>query len=315
MTPTVAALEVARARRPRRGRRAITAASGRWTIGADADQVEAALAGERRGRGCRGSRTRPGRPRAASARRSRPTGSRTSSVDARVLVVAVGERRVDAGGRRSAGSRAPGSPPPRRPVQHRPRRSRRAPARRGRPPAARRPFSSRASLAGADSLAHVLDHAHTTSIRSPTSCSPSSRSRRGAATSTSSTRGSASVILDRFLSSSMVYPTDYGYLIGHRGRDGDPLDAMVCVSEPTFPGCVIPVKPIALFKMQRREGRGRQDRLRPDPRPGLEPRRDARGHPGSSCSARSPTSSPSTSSSRARRSRSTAGARARRRSR
>jgi inorganic pyrophosphatase len=62
------------------------------------------------------------------------------------------------------------------------------------------------------------------------------------------------VILDRFLSSSMVYPTDYGYIIGHLGRDGDPLDAMVCVSEPTFPGCVIPVKPIALFKMTDEKG-------------------------------------------------------------
>jgi inorganic pyrophosphatase len=67
------------------------------------------------------------------------------------------------------------------------------------------------------------------------------------------------VILDRFLSSSMVYPTDYGYLIGHRGRDGDPLDAMVCVSEPTFSGCVIPVKPIALFKM--RDEMGEDDKI------------------------------------------------------
>jgi inorganic pyrophosphatase len=67
------------------------------------------------------------------------------------------------------------------------------------------------------------------------------------------------LILDRFLSSSMVYPTDYGYLIGHRGRDGDPLDAMVCVSEPTFPGCVIPVKPIALFKM--RDEKGEDDKI------------------------------------------------------
>jgi inorganic pyrophosphatase len=62
------------------------------------------------------------------------------------------------------------------------------------------------------------------------------------------------IILDRFLSSSTVYPTDYGYLIGHRGRDGDPLDALVCVSEPTFPGCVIPVKAIALFKMRDEKG-------------------------------------------------------------
>jgi inorganic pyrophosphatase len=66
--------------------------------------------------------------------------------------------------------------------------------------------------------------------------------------------GIGKVILDRFLSSSMVYPTDYGYLIGHRGRDGDPLDALVCVSEPTFPGCVIAVKPIALFKMHDEKG-------------------------------------------------------------
>ena len=66
--------------------------------------------------------------------------------------------------------------------------------------------------------------------------------------------GIGQIVLDRFLSSSMVYPTDYGFLMGHRGRDGDPLDAMVCVSEPTFPGCVIPVKPIALFVMQDEKG-------------------------------------------------------------
>jgi inorganic pyrophosphatase len=66
--------------------------------------------------------------------------------------------------------------------------------------------------------------------------------------------GIGQIVLDRFLSSSMVYPTDYGFLMGHRGRDGDPLDAMVCVSEPTYPGCVIPVKPIALFVMQDEKG-------------------------------------------------------------
>jgi inorganic pyrophosphatase len=56
--------------------------------------------------------------------------------------------------------------------------------------------------------------------------------------------------LDRFLFSSMVYPTDYGYFPETCGEDDDPLDAMVCVSEPTFPGCVIEAKPIALFKME-----------------------------------------------------------------
>ena len=55
---------------------------------------------------------------------------------------------------------------------------------------------------------------------------------------------------------------------------------MVCVSEPTFPGCVIPVKPIALFKM--RDEKGEDDKVVCVPLndPGLEPRRDAGGHPG-----------------------------------
>jgi inorganic pyrophosphatase len=57
------------------------------------------------------------------------------------------------------------------------------------------------------------------------------------------------IVLDRFLFSSMVYPTDYGFIPETLAEDGDALDAMVCVSEPTFPGCVIPVKPIALFRM------------------------------------------------------------------
>jgi inorganic pyrophosphatase len=62
------------------------------------------------------------------------------------------------------------------------------------------------------------------------------------------------VKLDRFLFSSMVYPTDYGFVPETLGQDGDPLDVMVCVSEPTFPGCLIEVKPIALFRMKDEHG-------------------------------------------------------------
>jgi inorganic pyrophosphatase len=65
--------------------------------------------------------------------------------------------------------------------------------------------------------------------------------------------------LDRFLFSSVVYPTDYGFIPQTLAEDGDPLDAMVAVSEPTFPGCVIPVKPIALFKM--RDDKGVDDKI------------------------------------------------------
>jgi inorganic pyrophosphatase len=60
--------------------------------------------------------------------------------------------------------------------------------------------------------------------------------------------------LDRFLFSSVVYPTDYGFIPDTLGLDGDPLDAMVCVSEATFPGCRIAVKPIALFRMEDDKG-------------------------------------------------------------
>ena len=67
------------------------------------------------------------------------------------------------------------------------------------------------------------------------------------------------ITLDRFLFSSVVYPTDYGFIPETLAEDGDPLDAMVCVSEPTFPGCVIQVKPIALFKM--RDEKGEDDKI------------------------------------------------------
>lgn len=63
------------------------------------------------------------------------------------------------------------------------------------------------------------------------------------------------VFLSRFLSASVVYPTDYGFFPDTLAKDGDPLDALVCVSEPTFPGCMIEVKPIALLRMTDEEGR------------------------------------------------------------
>ena len=60
--------------------------------------------------------------------------------------------------------------------------------------------------------------------------------------------------LDRFLFSSVVYPTDYGFVPDTLSLDGDPLDVMILVSEPTFPGCMIEVKPIGLFRMEDDQG-------------------------------------------------------------
>jgi inorganic pyrophosphatase len=59
---------------------------------------------------------------------------------------------------------------------------------------------------------------------------------------------------DRLLMSAATYPADYGYLRGTLGQDGDPLDALVCLYEPTFPGCLIPVKPVGMFKMRDEKG-------------------------------------------------------------
>ena len=60
--------------------------------------------------------------------------------------------------------------------------------------------------------------------------------------------------LDRLLFSSLGYPTDYGFFRDTLAGDGDPLDAMVCVTEPTFPGCVIPAQVVALFRMRDEKG-------------------------------------------------------------
>lgn len=55
--------------------------------------------------------------------------------------------------------------------------------------------------------------------------------------------------LDRRLYTSMVYPTDYGYIEDTLGEDGDPLDAMVLLTDSVIPGCVVEARAIGVFKM------------------------------------------------------------------
>ena len=59
---------------------------------------------------------------------------------------------------------------------------------------------------------------------------------------------------DRMLFSAMHYPSDYGFIPETLALDGDPLDALVLVWEPTFPGCIIEAKPVGLFKMWDEKG-------------------------------------------------------------
>lgn len=55
--------------------------------------------------------------------------------------------------------------------------------------------------------------------------------------------------LDRVLYSSVHYPYDYGFVPNTLADDGDPLDGMVMMDQPTFPGCVIAARPIGMLLM------------------------------------------------------------------
>ena len=55
--------------------------------------------------------------------------------------------------------------------------------------------------------------------------------------------------LDRQLPSGLAYPADYGYLSGTLAEDGDPLDALVLLDEPVFPGCLVTVRPLGALVM------------------------------------------------------------------
>jgi inorganic pyrophosphatase len=60
--------------------------------------------------------------------------------------------------------------------------------------------------------------------------------------------------LDRTLFTATQYPADYGFIESSLGADGDPLDALVLVQEPTFPGCLIRCRTIGMFRMRDEKG-------------------------------------------------------------
>ena len=100
--------------------------------------------------------------------------------------------------------------------------------------------------------------------------------------------------LDRTLFTSTQYPADYGYIEDTLGQDGDPLDALVLLQEPTFPGCLIKCRAIGMFRMTDEAGGDDKVLCVPGhrPAPGAPARHQPRAR--SSTGSRSSTSSRST---------------------
>lgn len=67
------------------------------------------------------------------------------------------------------------------------------------------------------------------------------------------------VRFDRRLPGSFAYPADYGYIVGASGPDGEPLDALVLMPEPTYPGVRVRARVVGVFWI--RTGHGREAKL------------------------------------------------------
>jgi inorganic pyrophosphatase len=67
------------------------------------------------------------------------------------------------------------------------------------------------------------------------------------------------IVLDRVLYSAVHFPGDYGFLPRTLDEDGDPLDILVLVTTPTFPGCIMKARPVGLLRML--DGQKRDDKI------------------------------------------------------
>ena len=65
---------------------------------------------------------------------------------------------------------------------------------------------------------------------------------------------SGAIWLDRHLFTAMSYPADYGFIPHTLAEDGDPLDILLLLDEPTFPGCHVRARPIGVFRMRDDKG-------------------------------------------------------------
>lgn len=62
------------------------------------------------------------------------------------------------------------------------------------------------------------------------------------------------LVADRFLFTSQVYPTNYGFIRGTKAEDGDPADILVLSGQPVVPGCIINGRVIGMLQMEDEEG-------------------------------------------------------------
>ena len=67
------------------------------------------------------------------------------------------------------------------------------------------------------------------------------------------------IVLDRVLYSAVHFPGDYGFIPRTLDEDGDPLDILVLVTSPTFPGCIMSARPLGLLRML--DGKKRDDKI------------------------------------------------------
>lgn len=81
------------------------------------------------------------------------------------------------------------------------------------------------------------------------------------------------IVVDRFVSMPMAYPTNYGSITSSLGGDGDPLDALVYTREPVTPGAIIKVRAIGVLKMI--DGGEKDDKIVAVPVSKVDPTYDA----------------------------------------
>ena len=67
-------------------------------------------------------------------------------------------------------------------------------------------------------------------------------------------KASGAIFVDRFMSTSMHYPTNYGYVPKTISGDGDPVDVLVITPVPLIPGVVVTCRPIGILKMEDEAG-------------------------------------------------------------